>query len=214
MTAGFDYPVMLNIGGKACLIVGGGPVAARKLHSLCEAGARVRVVALDFCPALEAAAAAWPGQCSLCRRSFEPALLEGAFLTVAATDDAELNDVIAAHAPFLCNNVTRPERGNFIVPAHWHEEGLHVAVTSGSAAFSRLLRDYLGEQLAAGFVELEKFLPKERQRLRELEPLFAKRQLFWRRVLTKELIAMAAKGEYRQAKEKIKDEIDRYRSQS
>ncbi len=213
MTAGFDYPVILNIGGKDCLIVGGGPVAARKLRSLCEAGARVRVAALNFCPALEAAAAAWPGQCSLCRCSFEPSLLKGAFLTVAATDDEELNDAIAAAAPFLCNNVSRPEKGNFTVPAHWQEGDLHLAVTSGFAAFSRLLRDYLGEILKKHFVDSEKFLLEERQRLHKKEPVFAKRQLFWRRILNEKFIDMVLKGQEQQAKELIANEIDRYRSQ-
>ena len=39
------YPVSLDVAGRACLVVGGGPVAARKARALLECGALVTVVA-------------------------------------------------------------------------------------------------------------------------------------------------------------------------
>jgi len=38
------YPVCLEMAGRGCLVVGGGPVAERKVTGLLEAGARVTVV--------------------------------------------------------------------------------------------------------------------------------------------------------------------------
>ena len=39
------YPVSLDVSGRACLVVGGGPVAARKARTLVECGASVTVIA-------------------------------------------------------------------------------------------------------------------------------------------------------------------------
>ncbi len=212
MAAGFTYPLMLNMAGKDCLIVGGGPVAARKLQGLCQAGAQVRVVAPAFCPALLAAAQAWPGQCRLLQQAYEPGLAQGAFLLVAATDDGELNRAISSQAPCLCNNVSQPQEGNCVVPACWQQGSLQLAVASGGmAAYSRLLRDYLGEQLGPGFAELAQFLLEERRRLRLLEPSSSRRQAFWRRLLNRQLLDLVAAGAVEQAKEKIRDEVNRYR---
>ena len=53
----FHYPVILKLTGKKCVIIGGGEVAARKLNTLCEAGAEVTVVAPEFCTLLQNIAA-------------------------------------------------------------------------------------------------------------------------------------------------------------
>ena len=39
------FPVALDVAGKPCLVVGGGPVARRKVESLLRCGARVTVIA-------------------------------------------------------------------------------------------------------------------------------------------------------------------------
>ena len=39
------YPVMLNLKGQACLVVGGGGVALRKVEGLLEEGASITVIA-------------------------------------------------------------------------------------------------------------------------------------------------------------------------
>ena len=49
----FHYPVMLKLKGKQCVIIGGGEVAARKLNTLCEAGAKVTIVAPQCCAMLQ-----------------------------------------------------------------------------------------------------------------------------------------------------------------
>src|SRR5664280_2906023 len=42
-----DYPVVLSVSGRRCLVVGGGPVAAGKVGGLLRSGAQVTVVAPD-----------------------------------------------------------------------------------------------------------------------------------------------------------------------
>src|SRR5256885_8732856 len=48
----FAYPVMLDLAGRRCLVVGGGPVAERKIDGLLAADARVTVVSPSLTPAL------------------------------------------------------------------------------------------------------------------------------------------------------------------
>ena len=50
------YPVSLDVSGRACLVVGGGRVAARKAQGLLECGALVTVVAPSLAPEMEALA--------------------------------------------------------------------------------------------------------------------------------------------------------------
>ena len=52
----FQYPAMLKVAGKHCVIIGGGTVAARKLQTLLDAGARVTVVAPEFCAEVQSLA--------------------------------------------------------------------------------------------------------------------------------------------------------------
>ncbi len=49
----FDYPVWLDLHDVPVLVVGAGPVAARKVDGLVAAGASVRVVATSVSAALD-----------------------------------------------------------------------------------------------------------------------------------------------------------------
>ena len=82
------YPVFLKLDGREVLVVGGGPVAASKLAALTAAGARVRVVAPDVVPAIDALGV--PVE----RRAFTPddlrqvaSAAEGRHVFVNAVDD-------------------------------------------------------------------------------------------------------------------------------
>ena len=55
VAARFAYPVTLDLHGVVVLVVGAGPVAARKVAGLAEAGAVVRVVAPDVSAAMTTA---------------------------------------------------------------------------------------------------------------------------------------------------------------
>ena len=42
------FPVFMEMEDETCLIVGGGRVAYRKAHALCQTGARVHVISKTF----------------------------------------------------------------------------------------------------------------------------------------------------------------------
>src|SRR3954469_1722641 len=52
------YPLALDLSGKTVLVVGGGPVAARKLTELLRCGAHITLVAPSVVPAVSRLASA------------------------------------------------------------------------------------------------------------------------------------------------------------
>lgn len=140
------YPAFLDLRGRLAVVVGGGQVAGRKVASLMEAGALVRLVAPELNPAT---AALLPhAQVEHLARPFAPADLEGAWLVVCATNIERLNRAVAAEAEsrrVFVNVVDVPELCSFIVPASLRRGDLCLAVSTGGAgpAVARRLREGL-----------------------------------------------------------------------
>ena len=126
------YPAMLIIKGRLCVVVGGGAVAERKAMCLVRSGAKVRLVSPDVTRKL--AAAAKSGKLTHLARRFRPSDLKGAFITVAATDDAALNAKIAESAPMLVNVADNPALCNFILPSTIRRGELTIAISTSGAS--------------------------------------------------------------------------------
>jgi siroheme synthase-like protein len=128
------YPLMLDGSSLSALVVGGGRVAARKVHALLEAGARVRVVAPEISAEIREWAATNPNL-ALSHEVYSSEQLSGALLIVAATDDAATNARIVAEASAagkLANDVSNPDLGNCSTPAVHRAGDVVVAVSTGS----------------------------------------------------------------------------------
>ena len=99
MTAAADYPLTLDLHGRRAVVVGGGPVAARRARGLLDAGADVHVVAPWACEDLAAAAAA--GQVRWHQREYVAGDLlepEPAWLVHTATGDPVTDSQVAREA--------------------------------------------------------------------------------------------------------------------
>src|SRR5258705_7921690 len=90
------FPVLFKLTGKRALVIGGGPVAARKAEALLRAGALVRAVAPEWSAEFEALAGR-PGLRRVTDR-FVPRHFDGVFLAIAATDDARVQKFAAREA--------------------------------------------------------------------------------------------------------------------
>ena len=89
-------PLGLRMRGRRVLVVGGGPVALRRVSSLVDVGADVVMVAPDAVDALSDLAAR--GQIAWYARVFEPSDVDGVWLAMACTNDPGVNELVVSEA--------------------------------------------------------------------------------------------------------------------
>lgn len=140
------YSISLDLNNKGCLVVGGGKVAERKVRSLLECGARVRVVSPEITPGL--ASLAGEGKILFREGRYRTSDLEGIFLVIGSTDQEAVNRQVAddcAARNLVVNIVDDPLKGNFFVPAVVRRGALTIAVSTGgkSPMLARKIREEL-----------------------------------------------------------------------
>lgn len=129
------FPIFLDLKTHPCLVIGGGPVAERKVEALLKVQGQVTVIS----PTLTANLRSWAveGKLTIHERPYRPGDLRGFSLVFAATDDEALHEQIAAEArktgAFL-NVVDRPALCSFIVPAVVSQGDLTLAISTGGAS--------------------------------------------------------------------------------
>jgi uroporphyrin-III C-methyltransferase/precorrin-2 dehydrogenase/sirohydrochlorin ferrochelatase len=126
------YPLSLRLEGRRVLVVGGGPVALRRVAGLREAGAEIVVVAPWLTPAL--ADLADRGQITAHRRGYQPGDLDGAWLVLACTGQPEVNQAVAADAEqhhLWCARADDAAASAAWVPAVGRAGAVTVAVNAG-----------------------------------------------------------------------------------
>lgn len=85
-------PVMLDVSGKRCVIVGGGNAAYIKAKALLKNGTEVTVISEELSEKLAGM------NIKYIKKSYSPNYIKDCFLVIAATDDKELNRRIKADA--------------------------------------------------------------------------------------------------------------------
>ncbi len=162
------YPVFLNLNETACLVVGGGRVAERKVDSLLEAGGNITLVSPELTPHIQGLGI--EGWITVHQRLYQPDDLAGVLLVMAATDDTALQQHVAADAKrvgVLCNIVDQPALCSFIVPAVIKQGDLAIAVsTSGAspALAKKICRD-LAERFGPEYALALQLLGRVRERI-------------------------------------------------
>ena len=141
-----QYPVNLVIEGRPCLVVGGGPIAARKVAGLLACGAVVTVIAPRVATEIEAWAA--EGRVTLDRRPYRRGEVAGYRLVIAATDvptSTRPSSSTARTAGVWVNAADDPASCSFTLPAVVRRGPLMVTVATGghSPALARWLRHHV-----------------------------------------------------------------------
>lgn len=145
------YPIMLRLTGKRCVVIGGGPVALRKVQSLIDAGAD-DVVVISASIVDELAVLRLSGAIRIIMREYEPSDIEGAALVFTATNDPGLNGEIGLQCTRLGiwhNAADDGERSAFVTPAVIRRGELVLALTTGGA--SPALAAKLKKELAEAY---------------------------------------------------------------
>lgn len=163
------YPIVLDLAGRPCLVIGGGPVAERKVEGLLQAGATVAVVS----PRLTERLASWTqeGRIRHIAREYRPGDLAGSQLAFVATDDGAINAAVAREGRergVWVNAADDPEHCDFILPSVLRRGELVVAVATGGAspALSRAIREELEGYFTEEYAALARLAAEVRRELR------------------------------------------------
>lgn len=159
------YPVMLDLGGKNCLVIGGGKVAERKVFGLLKTGACIKVISPSLTERLKKEKS--KGTLTHINRRYRGTDLKGAFLVISATDSYEENKKIAQDCKDIpVNVVDTPSLCNFIVPSVFRRGPLVIAIsTSGtSPAMAKAIRKELEALYPTRFGPYLKSLKKMRSK--------------------------------------------------
>ena len=125
------FPITLQSDKFRPLLIGGGKVAVRKLKGLLRAGLRPMIISADFCAEMQEIILAEHLESQL--QHFNPEMMNGYNLIIAATSDKALNNHISEQAMslnLLVNNASSAQMGNFIIPAVVDRNRLKIAVTT------------------------------------------------------------------------------------
>lgn len=198
--------LFLDIRDKPCLVVGGGKIAARKLKMLCQAQARVTVIA----PVLSQEVTGLCDRYTLSahQRAFADSDIDGQILVIAATDDAGLNHHISrlAKQNNIFVNVSDDFRhGDAVLPSVIERGPIQIAVTTGGASpvLARILRRNLESCIPAAYGALAALAAQYRRACCEIITDETARRRFWEDVLQGPIAEMALAGKQQDAQQAL-----------
>jgi len=203
-----SYPATLLLSGRPCLVIGGGRVAERKIKSLLHAAAAVRVVTREATPAVADLAAT--GAIALRLGEYSDADLDGVFLVIVATNDADLNQRVSAECRrrgLLVNVVDQPHLCNFYVPALLERGPVSLAISTGGAspALAKHLRVLLEAVVGEEYGELSELMAGLRGEMFDRYDEQADRAAAWQRLLDSDVLELLRRGERAQAQERARE---------
>lgn len=142
------YPIALKVKDANVLVVGGGAVAERKVKTLLESGARIKVVSPLITKRLQQLYK--KGKINYIRRKYESPDIANSKLVIAATNDRKINALISKDAKrkaVLINVVDKAKLSDFISPALFSKGKATVAIYTDARQppLSRDLKNFLKE---------------------------------------------------------------------
>jgi precorrin-2 dehydrogenase/sirohydrochlorin ferrochelatase len=202
------YPILMDLNGKLCVVVGGGSVAERKVRTLLQTGAGVRVIS----PQLSSGLNRLKKQREIVhyRRSFRSGDLQGAFLAIAATNDRRANELVfdeGERQRVPVNVVDDPKHSRFIVPSLVQRGDLLIAIsTSGqSPALAKALRQKFQKEIGPEYIFLLKLLGAVRKKILSLEMGQRRNQTIFRELAGRSLLPFIRKNDYRGVESRLEN---------
>ncbi len=205
------YIACLNLTGRRCVVVGGGPVGLEKVEGLLACDADVTLVAPEAEPALRGLAE--EGSIVWERRTYAgPDDLAGALLAVAATDDTDLNIRVwedAEAASTLVNVVDVPSLCNFILPAIVRTGPLAIAISTAGAspALAVRMKREIAEHFGEPYARLAELLNEVRGWAKDTLPTYRDRKAFFDGIVNGEPdpVELLRRGDERAVRDLIAD---------
>ncbi len=198
--AGDQYPVNLILQGKRCLVVGGGPVAARKAAGLLACGADVHVIAASVGPELTALPVTAE------ERPYRRGDIAGYRLVIVATDDRALNRSIFDEAEAVgtwVNSADDPAACTFTLPSVIRQGPIMVTVSTGgrSPALATWLKQQIQTSLGPEHQVLLDLLSTAREDMRAAGR--STEEADWQSVLDSDMLELIRAGQISVVRERL-----------
>lgn len=176
-----NYPIFMNLQEQACLVVGAGPVALRKIRLMLSAGANITVIAPEMYEGMQTE---FGDKITYYARKFEDSDIHGYRLITAATNFPEVNKRVSSLAQANntpVNVVDQPELCSFITPSIIDRSPVLVAISTGGGApvLARNLRTKLEALIPASYGKLASAMNRCREKLKVAIPEERDRRVFW-----------------------------------
>ena len=203
-------PVALQVQDKLCLVVGGGNVAARKVRSLLEYGARVHVVAPQLCAELEPLR-----ECiEYSARGFQSDDCDNCMLVFACTDDRQINaeiSRIAERKKIWCHVADDGVLSTLHGAAAVRRDGICIGITTAGAspALAKHLKSEVEKCVGEEYAQLLRLMGARREKLKSKIASQSERAALWRAVLDSEVLDLLRAGKAQEAEQLIDDLIDK-----
>ncbi len=201
-------PLFLDLGSRSVVIFGGGSVGERKARLFSEFS-RVTVVSKSFTEGLlqmERDESAKLIRADLAQGYHE--YLEGAFMVIPATSDAELNrsiEIAASKKGILVNKVDGI--GDVVVPSLIRKGPIAIAISTKSPALSKYLRLRLESELDENFEGMARLLGQIRKEIKQEVPDQMERsRIIWSILSDREvwkLLDLSYEKAYMRAREQV-----------
>ena len=180
-----NYPIFMNLQKQACLVVGAGPVALRKIRLMLNAGANITVIAPEMCEGMKAE---FGEKVTFHARKFEEDDIHGYRLITAATNFPEVNELVSSLAQannIPVNVVDQPELCSFITPSIIDRSPVLIAISTGGGApvLARNLRTKLEAFIPTSYGKLAAAMNRCRDKLKTAVPEERDRRIFWDKII-------------------------------
>ena len=180
-----NYPIFVDLKNQACLVIGGGPVALRKIRLMHSAGAKITVIAPKLCNELRDE---FGDQIEHHARAFSDDDIHGFRLVTAASNDSQVNRRVSELAQAVnvpVNVVDQPHLCSFITPSIVDRSPVIIAISTGGSApvLARILRSKLEAFIPNSYGRLAAAMNQYRTRVKQLLVEERDRRRFWERVI-------------------------------
>ncbi len=198
------FPMFVELEGTDCLVVGGGPVALRKVKVLQDFGAVVTVIAPCVIGEIRELATV------VIQREFQPEDVVGRYLVVAATGEVNVNQKISRickEKGIPINAVDQQEDCTFIFPSYVKSKEVVAAFSSGgqSPAVTQYLKEKAKPFMTEHIGNIAACLGEIREQVKAQVSAEAERKRVYEEILT-----LALESEEIPTEEHISEVINKY----
>ncbi len=206
-----NYPIFVDLNQQRCLMVGGGPVALRKIRLMRLAEADITVIAPELCDDLRTE---FGDSITHVQREFADDDIHGYRLITAATNVPAVNkrvSELAQAANIPVNVVDQPELCSFITPSIVDRSPVLIAISTGGGApvLARMLRAKLEAFIPASYGDLAATMSRYRDALKNAMPDERDRRMFWEKIVQGPVAELFFSGRKQEAEQALQSRIDR-----